>query len=135
MTLRSKLAAAWTLAILVVCWTPGHLIDESRRGSSRLHLPVNFDKLVHLGIFAVFGVLAMRALASRSRAAKVFAAGLALAAISELGQMTPMVHRDAGLADGIADALGLALGVAAQAVVTRQSRPDQASGSIPSARS
>ncbi len=67
------------------------------------------DKAVHFFMFAGFGFLWMFARAGKAR--WVIAAGIAAAAISELGQMAPAVNRDAEWSDGLADVLGVLAGV------------------------
>ncbi len=118
MSPRALLAGSWTLVILALCWLPRSLLPVREHGPKPEFVP-NLDKAVHLGIFAVFAVLWMRAGTSGSRAGKVLILGLALAVVSELGQNLPIVNRDAGLPDGLADALGLLVGLAAYAFAPR----------------
>lgn len=103
---------AWTLLVLAGCWFPRDRmpLDESRSG--RWRVP-NADKLAHVAMFAGFGLLWVRAQARPGRAAWVVAAGIALAAITELGQASPVVNRDADPLDALADAIGVGLGVVA----------------------
>jgi len=123
MTPRALLAAAWTLVILLLCWTPSFVLHNVESGSKPFFVP-NLDKVVHLGIFAVFAFLWMRVGTAPRRAWKVLFFGVALAAISELGQELPIIHRDAGFADGLADSAGVAVGIAASALAARRvSRP------------
>jgi hypothetical protein len=102
-------AFAWTLLIVGAClfpgrWLPGH---ESQPGISHL------DKLVHGSLFAVYGLLWMRA--GRRRAwtwkAWVVAAGIVLALLTELGQGLPAIERDPDPLDGLADVAGLIVGL------------------------
>src|SRR5947199_867458 len=83
MTLRSFLAGSWTIVILALCWFPRFLMPVQETGPRPFFVP-NFDKLVHLGIFAVFAVLWMRAGPPIGKAGRVFLFGLALAVLSEL---------------------------------------------------
>src|SRR5436305_15349121 len=106
MTLRSLLAASWTVVILALCWFPRFLMPVKETGPRPFFVP-NFDKLVHLGIFAVFAVLWMRVGPPIGKSGRVLLAGLALAAISELGQELPIVSRDANVMDALADAVGV----------------------------
>jgi hypothetical protein len=118
MTWRALLACCWTLIILGLCWTPRMYLG----GEERLHPPFfvpNIDKLVHLGIFAVFSYLWMRVDSPRFRAGRILIVGLALALITELGQTTPIVRRDATWGDGLADALGVVVGLAVQSLSAR----------------
>src|SRR5882724_8760727 len=52
MSLRARLAWLWTLVILVLCWIPRSILSIHEKGPKPFFVP-NFDKLVHLGIFAV----------------------------------------------------------------------------------
>lgn len=74
-----------------------------------LHL-AHFDKVIHLGIFGVFALLWLRALPHLSqRFLRIGVAGAALAAITEIVQNLPIVHRDGELSDWVADMIGLLL--------------------------
>jgi VanZ family protein len=109
---RSRPAWAWTVVILALCWIPRIYLGAIEHSPKPLFVP-NFDKLVHLGIFAVFAVLWMRVGSSSRRGWWVLLAGVALAVVSELGQDLPIVNRDANLADGLADTVGVILGLLA----------------------
>jgi hypothetical protein len=111
--LFATLAVGWTLLVLALCWLPHRALPKDETIDFGFHVP-NLDKLIHVAMFAGFGALWM--LAGRmgpGRAAVVAVSGLALAVISELGQMTTFVNRDASLMDGLADAVGVGLGIAA----------------------
>lgn len=107
------LSVGWTIAILVACLVPGE------------DLPVvNFaltDKVVHVALFAVFGLLWLRTMPTRRRA--VLGWGLAFAVLIEVlqGSITA-VHRSGDPFDVVADAIGLALAFAIDAAVGRRSR-------------
>lgn len=103
-------AICWTLAILVACWTPSNRIPHGKDLPRTFDLP-NLDKGIHFVMFGGFGYLWLLA-DRRRRVGRVMAAGLALAAITELGQEIEMLGREAGLMDGLADALGLSAGCA-----------------------
>jgi hypothetical protein len=109
---RARLAWSWTLVILVLCWIPRFVIGASERIPKPFFVP-NLDKMIHMGIFAVFAFLWMRVGSSGRRAWWVFAAGVALAVITELGQMVPIVNRDCSIGDGVADSLGVIAGLVA----------------------
>jgi VanZ family protein len=116
MTRRSLLAWSWTFVILALCWMPRFYLPDNERLPKPFFVP-NFDKLVHMGIFTVFAVLWMRVGQSRHRARWVFLGGIALATITELGQMNRFVNRDANVADGFADMIGVAVGLVAWLLV------------------
>ena len=101
-------AIIWTVLIFVICWTPSRNLPISEHAPSFLKL-IHADKIVHATIFAVFGFLWRRGTTAPSSI--ILAAGVALAVITELGQGTPFVGRDADVWDGLADILGLILGI------------------------
>ncbi len=101
MTMRRALALGWTLAIVAALSIPGENLPELP--------PIGFDKLIHVGIFAVFGWLWMAALDAplRVRTRRVLAAGLLFAALSEVYQGTLIPGRIGDPFDVVANALGL----------------------------
>jgi VanZ family protein len=115
---RSRLAWAWMAFILFLCWIPRFYLGPEE-GSGKPFFVPNFDKLVHLGIFAVFGFLWMRVGSSSRRGWWVFLAGVALAIITELGQELEIVHRDASVADGLADSVGVVVGLVGYVLVRK----------------
>lgn len=100
------LATLWTLMILALCWLPLPMITSSGVGQ-RAQKIANIDKFVHAGIFAVFGLLWLRAMPRRY--VLVLLIGLALAAISEIGQSLPLLDREGDVADAAADFAGVCL--------------------------
>lgn len=109
MSPRTRLAIAWTLLILVLCWIPRTKMPLRESGPSFLPR-IHADKIVHCGIFAVFALLWRRASGPGSIAV-IGVSGLALAVITELGQSTSFVGRDADIWDGLADVTGVCLGL------------------------
>ena len=107
MRVRAIIAWAWAFVILGACWYPKRLMTGGDEPTRVFHIP-HLDKVVHFGLFAVFAALAVRA-TGQARAWRVFWIGLALGVVSELGQMTSFVNRDAGLDDLAADQLGVAV--------------------------
>lgn len=112
--MRKRLVAAWvwTILIVVACWIPGAWL---RRHESRPKGFLHIDKVIHGVMFAGVGFLWMRALRTPGRAARVAAFGLTLAVVTELGQATPIVDRDADPLDVLADSIGLLVGMGAAA--------------------
>lgn len=110
MRFRQLSAVLWTIVILILCWTPEiYLPVEEEPGSWFHSLPL--DKVVHVGIFAVFGVLWLRALpASGNRFLWVGLAGTALAAITEIVQNVPIINREGEVQDWAADVVGMLSG-------------------------
>lgn len=107
---RIILASLWTVVILVLCWTPRQYVQEAAENTHWFAIP-NFDKVVHWSIFVAFAVLWLRTSRSRTRYPVIALAGLGLAVVTELGQLLPQIRRDASLADGITDIIGLTLGL------------------------
>ena len=112
MTIRKFLAGSWTLVILGLCWLPRSYMPVRERGPRPFFVP-NLDKLVHLGIFAVFAFLWMRGRPRppASGPPEFSSPAWPWPIISELGQELPVVSRDASVMDGVADVLGVALGI------------------------
>ena len=104
MSRPTGLALTWSLAILAACSIPGDAFGEYES------LLFSFDKLGHLGLFAVFGVLWMRALPGRP--GTVLLGGIAFAFASEGWQTLLPFDRAGDLLDVLADVAGLLLGLA-----------------------
>ena len=115
---RVLLAWTWTFVIFVLCWVPRLYLPGEERLPKPFFVP-NFDKLVHMGIFAVFAVFWLRVGQSNRRWRWVFLGGLALATITELGQMNRFVNRDGNFADGFADMMGVVVGLVAYFLALR----------------
>lgn len=103
-------ACAWTLFILVVCWTPQNRLPVNENRVPILKL-IHADKMVHATVFAVFGALWMHALGTERRAAWVVLAGVLLAIVTEAGQGLMPIGRTADLLDALADMAGTAASV------------------------
>lgn len=119
---RSKwLPALWSLGLLVVCWMPrsGLPLNESTPTFLKV---VGFDKLIHAGIFAGYAFL-WRRVSPPQWAIPIALAGLALAIVTELGQNTWIVARDADVLDGVADFVGVVLGLILYEVVNQPDDP------------
>ena len=112
------LAIGWTLLILVLCWTPPRHLPASETAPSFFKF-AHADKVIHAAIFAGFAILWRRA-TSPSSAVVIAVSGVALAVITELGQATPIVGRDADLWDAVADGTGVAVGLTAAAWLFRR---------------
>ncbi len=120
---RLATAISWTLLILVLCWLPTQFVDEVEEGSSWFRIP-NLDKVVHGGIFVVLPIVWLRLRAApnpspsapRSSARPtiwmVILGGFALGVLTELGQLVPIVGRDAEVSDLVMDFIGVLIGVA-----------------------
>jgi hypothetical protein len=105
------LALAWTALILALCLTPSAWLPRAEtQGPPLFNIP-HFDKIVHATLFAGFGLLWCGALTSPGRLNRVLTAGLLFAVATEVLQGLPLVDRDPNLLDGLADAVGVVLGV------------------------
>jgi hypothetical protein len=112
MRLRLLAAVLWTLVIMVLCWTPDVLLPVPEGPESYLFQVVHIDKFVHAGLFAIFAVLWLRALpGGMARYLWVGLGGAALAALTEVVQNVPIIHREGEFADAVADFVGVLLGV------------------------
>jgi VanZ family protein len=94
------LAIAWTVFCLVLFTIPGQDIPPQL---------LSLDKVAHLGLFAVLGVLSMRALPRIWP--WVLLGGIAFAVGTELYQGLLPWERIPDPYDALADTLGLALGI------------------------
>jgi hypothetical protein len=103
------------LVILILCWTPKAFIHKVEYGSF-FRLP-NIDKLVHGSIFIVLAILWLRVAPSRRTMWAVIVGGFALGIVTELGQLIPLVNRDANLFDMLTDCAGVLIGLAAAPLV------------------
>jgi uncharacterized membrane protein YccC len=114
MTWKTWRAIAWTILILVLCWMPHRSMPIVENAPS-LFYRMQGDKFVHCGMFAAFAFLWRRG-TGPSSAALIGISGVALAVITEVGQGTTLVGRDADAWDAIADCLGVAIGLVAASV-------------------
>jgi hypothetical protein len=80
--------------------------------------PVGVDKVVHLGVFAALGASGRWA-GVGARALAVLLLGYA--AVSEVVQGLPVLDRSMSLADWVADAIGVLLGLALWELAARRS--------------
>jgi hypothetical protein len=108
-----RLAAAiiWTVLILVLCWLPPKFVQKIEGESPWFRLP-DLDKAIHGLLFLVLAILWRRAYPSRRAIGAVILGGIALGALSELGQLLPIVRRHAELYDLAMDSVGVLFGVA-----------------------
>ena len=109
--LALALACVWTLVIMILCWMPTSGIEIQGDDSRYLRIP-HLDKVVHAGMFALFGWLWTIAAGGGRRGWAVLAAGLVMAVGTEVVQGLPMVGRDPDVWDGLADTVGVTIGIA-----------------------
>lgn len=98
------LPALWAGVILVLTSWPSPSFPISGRG---------FDKVVHLGMYLVLGVLVGRSLPRRSGRAGMIAAAIALTAFAALDEWHQILvpGRTASVWDWVADLFGILLGL------------------------
>ena len=103
--MRNLLAVFWTVVIMI-----GLGIPVSGIGDLGIE---GIDKVIHFGLFGVFGFLWMTALDRPigRRTDIVFSIGLCFALGTEILQATLPVERSGDPADVVADALGLVAGI------------------------
>jgi hypothetical protein len=109
---RTVIAVLWTIVIMMLCWLPSHVVQRVEAGSGWLKI-VNLDKAIHSAIFLVFAFLWARVSSSPRRFAWVAIGGIVFAAVTELGQLIPVIERDATVADLLADCAGVLTGIVA----------------------
>jgi VanZ family protein len=96
---------------MTLCWLPQEVVQHVEEKSPWFAIN-HLDKAVHSGIFLVFAVLWARVWPSRRRYAWVGLMGLGLAALTEIGQLLPVIGREASVADAATDMLGCVIGLA-----------------------
>ena len=104
-------AVIWTVLILLLCWIPASYVQEIEGKSPWFQIP-DLDKVIHAGIFVVLAVLWRRLTSSRRAIVAVVLGCFALGALTELGQLLPIVRRNAELYDLVTDCIGVIVGVA-----------------------
>jgi uncharacterized protein (DUF486 family) len=115
-SIRLAAAVIWTIAIFTVCWLPRDYVQKVEYDSPWLKIP-NLDKIVHCAIFVVFAILWRRFAPERRTVWAVVLGGLAAAALTEIGQLMPVVNRDAELYDFVLDGVGILIGIAVAGLV------------------
>jgi hypothetical protein len=108
-TPQARTALAYAAAVFAACSLPGDRLPASGL--------LSYDKLWHLLAFAVLSAL-WRWAGRRPR--PVFAGGLAFGVLIEAWQHVAPIGRFFDPLDALADAVGLALGLAAVALTTRR---------------
>jgi VanZ like family len=99
--------AVTVLVSLAVLFTPGDDVPFA---------PVGVDKAIH---FALFAALALAACWAGMRPGVVAVALVAYATVSEVVQALAPLERSGSFADGLADVLGVALGLLAWSGIRR----------------
>ena len=113
---RLAMASIWTVAIMTVCWLPGHMVRKLEDESSWFKIP-DLDKVVHAGIFVLFSILWFGVWTSRRRFLWVTIGGIGLAMLTEAVQNLPVVGRDGSVADTLTDVAGVFVGILAAPIV------------------
>lgn len=97
-----RLAVAWTVLIVVLCTVP---VSEMPAQFP----PFSYDKWVHLGLFAVFAVLWLRARPGQGLA--ILVAGTVFGIGIEVVQGILPIGRSPDPLDAVADVVGLVVGL------------------------
>jgi VanZ family protein len=97
--------------VLFLCWLPATVVQKIEGESPWFQVP-NLDKAIHVGLFVVLAILWRRAYPSKRAIGAVILGGVLLGAITELGQLLPIVRRHAELHDLAMDSVGVLIGVA-----------------------
>lgn len=105
-------ALAWTLVALVALLLPGEIVPETSALSA--------DKVVHVGLFALFGGLWLYAYPQAL--ARVFVAGVVFGVLTEVLQGALPIGRSADPWDIVANLVGLVLGMGAAVLARRIQR-------------
>jgi hypothetical protein len=121
------LAALWTAGIVVACSIPAASLSPIKPALSA-------DKLIHFGLFAVFGALWMRALCPPRASARLcryslylLVGGSLFAIGTEIYQHVLPIQRRGDPYDALADGGGLLLAVVVYALLVRsRSRAESA---------
>lgn len=97
-----RIAAFWTVLILVLCLIPSDSIPTAS-------FPLSADKWVHAALFAMFGFLWLRV--QPRRGWMIFGVGVAFGIGIELLQGAMPLGRAMDPFDALADTVGLAIGL------------------------
>ena len=125
MLIRRLLAGAYTALVLFAILAPPYLLPFPEKTHESTGLMAQADKVVHAGIFFGFAWAWTWAgpARDRGRAARLLAAGIALAVATELGQGLSVIGRDPNFLDALADVAGLGLGIGAAWLAGVGARP------------
>jgi hypothetical protein len=113
---RLATAIIWTAVVVFLCWLPGNFVKEIEQESSWFRMP-SLDKAIHAGIFVILPILWRRLSSSRREMGAIILGGVGLGALTELGQLLPIVRRNADLYDFATDCVAVIFGVAIAPVV------------------
>jgi VanZ family protein len=122
------LALLWTVLVLVAHSIPRSQFERVP-GAKELVSTSGPDKIVHVVMFMIFGLLWLRCAPRRPLA--ILAAGIAYGFALEVYQGWLILGRSYSLADALCDAVGIALGIAVarrldSSPALTQTQPDDA---------
>ena len=109
---------AWTLGAIILCVVPSAWLAWLPT-----NVPVGADKLVHVGLFAGFGLFWTLACSTRHGWYRILWVGIVLALVTEIIQGAPGLHRQSDIWDGVADVVGLVAAIQIAARVNRYRYP------------
>jgi hypothetical protein len=113
-------AIAWTALLLVLCLAPDRILPDENSTSIKKYIPYA-DLAVHFTLFAVFVASWIGAVRSPLRWAIVPVVGLLLAVATECAQGLSFIHRDPNWLDGLADGLGVVVGLVGSSIFQSRS--------------
>jgi VanZ family protein len=113
-------AIAWTALLLALCLAPNRFMPNEHAVPIQVYFS-HTDLAVHFGLFAGFAMSWLRVGRSPLRWVVVPAIGLLLAVGTEYAQGIPFIDRDPNLLDGLADGLGVVVGLVGSAFLGRLS--------------
>jgi hypothetical protein len=111
-------AIAWTALLLALCLAPNRIMPDEHSVPIKKYVPYS-DLAVHLGLFAGFVASWIRVGRWPLRWVVIPVLGLLLAVGTEYAQGLPVIDRDPSLLDGLADGLGVVLGLAGSVILLR----------------
>lgn len=119
------LTALTCLSVFIACALPGHDLPEVD--------VINFDKFVHVGMFAILGWFLLHALgpAVKRRIGLALLLGVAYGTLIEVYQAVMPIGRSGDVIDAVADALGILLAIIAFTIYNRRRAPANSHVSVP----
>ena len=118
-------AVAWTVLLLVLCLAPARVFPDDQEAIYKRYLPFS-DLIVHFSLFAIFAASWVRAGRWPWRWVVVPLSGIILAVGTEWAQGLPIINRDPGVLDALADVIGVFAGLAGWAIL--RPRPSAMTG-------